>query len=128
MNLNRIIAQWKFLQQSPVLSDTSHSRLLRRKSVRAIALVLLSSNLTVAALAQERVGSPAVKDGPTNITFSQLFKEGKTAFSDVDPAKVAPMPHGYASYKNEGFKVETEAVVVGPHVVDQATSSYLHLG
>jgi hypothetical protein len=91
-------------------------------SVRQTAwcsLVLLCCLFYLTVQAQEKVGTTR-QDGPTNITFGHLYKDGKVAFSDVDPAKVAPMPRGYVSYRNKGFKVETEAVVSGPHVIDFA--------
>jgi hypothetical protein len=86
------------------------------------SVVLLCCLFCLTAQAQEK-GSTIQQDGPTNIIFGHLYKDGKIAFSDVDPAKVAPMPHGYVSYRNEGFKVETEAVVSGPHVIDFAVPS-----
>lgn len=81
----------------------------------SIVLLCCLSCLTVAA--QEKGGATR-QDGPTNITFGHLYKEGKVSFSDVDPIKVAPMPRGYVSFKNKGFKVETDAVVSGPNVID----------
>lgn len=105
------------------LSYTVCNRRPRRGAARARALLLLtliSLSLTVAA--QEK-GGTTQQDGPTNITFGYLYKDGKVGFSDVDPAKVAPMPRGYVSYRNEGFKVETDALVSGPNVIDFAVPS-----
>src|SRR4051794_12315876 len=89
-----------------------------------LLLALLSSGLTAAtARAQGEQGGPAAKDELTRITFAHLFKDGKIGFSDVDAAKVARMPRGYVSYRNEGFKVETDAVFSGPNVSDFAVRS-----
>src|SRR5690348_12231964 len=87
-----------------------------------LLLALLSSGLPARARAQEG-GGTAEKDEPTNITFGHMFKEGEVNFSDVDAVKVAPMPPGYASYRNEGFKVKITAVVSGPNVADFAVRS-----
>jgi hypothetical protein len=81
------------------------------------SVVLFCFLLYLTVQAQEK-GDTNQQDGPTNITFGHLYKDGKVGFSEVDPAKVASMPRGYVSYRNKGFKVETDAVVSGPNVID----------
>jgi hypothetical protein len=109
----------------PLLNDSACGRRPRCRTacILAFLLLLLLSSLLTAALAQEGGGGQSAKDEPTHITFGETFKVGKTSFSEMNPAKVAPMPRGYVSYRNEGFKVETDAVVVGPHVIDFAVPS-----
>ena len=86
------------------------------------AVVLLCCLFCPTVAAQEK-GDVTQQDGPTKLTFGDLFKKGKVSFSEVDPAQVAPMPRGYVSYRNKGFKVETDAVFSGPNVVDFAVPS-----
>jgi hypothetical protein len=88
---------------------------VRRTAWRSVVLFCFLFCLTVQA--QEK-GSAPQQDGPINITFGHLYKDGKVGFSDVDTAKIAPMPRGYVSYRNKGFKVETDAIVSGPNVID----------
>lgn len=88
----------------------------------AILLVALAAAwqpvLVSAQSAQKESRPGAAKDGPVSVTYHQLFKEGKITFDDLDPAKVAPLPKGYAAYNNAGYKIVTEAIAVGPHVVE----------
>ena len=67
--------------------------------------------------------APATKDGPVQVVFGQLFKDGKSVFDEMDPATVAPLPKGYAPFGKSGYKVETGAVAVGPHLVEFAFPS-----
>jgi Bacterial Ig domain/Domain of unknown function DUF11 len=103
----------------------------RSLSVAAAALSLLFlfaawPRVLPAARAQRKVtapASPAKEDGPVSVTFGQLFKEGKTDFDDLDPATVAPLPKGYEPFGKGGYKIDTEAVAVGAHVVEFAFPS-----
>lgn len=63
------------------------------------------------------------EDGPFRVTFAQLFKDGKTDFQDLDPATVAPLPKGYERYGKGGYRVDSEAVAAGTHLVEFAFPS-----
>lgn len=66
---------------------------------------------------------PPTEDGPFRVTFAQLFKDGKTDFDNLDPATVAPLPKGYERYGKGGYKIDSEAVATGAHLVEFAFPS-----
>lgn len=100
--------------------------------VRAAAalLLLLAASRPLPAQQQRPTASqpppparPPTEDGPFRVTFAQLFKDGKTDFDDLDPAKVAPLPKGYELYGKGGYKIDSEAVAAGTHLVEFAFPS-----
>lgn len=66
---------------------------------------------------------PPTEDGPFRVTFAELFKDGKTDFDELDPATVAPLPKGYERYGKGGYKIDSEAVAAGTHLVEFAFPS-----
>ena len=86
----------------------------------AAALCLLLAGAAAAQPARAPPPPPALtaKDGPLQVTFGMLFKEGKTEFDDIDPATVGPLPKGYEPFGKAAYKIQTEAVVVGPHLLE----------
>jgi uncharacterized repeat protein (TIGR01451 family) len=63
------------------------------------------------------------QDGPTSVTFADLYESGPTTFTEIDPNTVGPLPPGYAAYNNVGYDLRTEATVSGPHAVAFEVSS-----
>jgi hypothetical protein len=107
-----------------------HARGLRLSATAAASLLLLLLATFPSARAQRTASlpsasptTPATKDGPVSVTFAQLFKEGKTDFDDLDPTTIAPLPKGYEPFGKGGYKIDTEAVAVGAHVVEFAFPS-----
>jgi uncharacterized repeat protein (TIGR01451 family) len=75
-------------------------------------------NLTAANATGSAANSPeAVQDGIRSIIYGHVYKEGATTFSNVDPNTLAPLPAGYVPLDNRVYKIETDAIVSGPHVV-----------
>ncbi len=63
--------------------------------------------------------NPAVtsKDGPTSITYGNLFKDGTTSVKDIDPDIVGPLPKEYRAYSKGSYDIRTTVVASGPHIV-----------
>ena len=57
------------------------------------------------------------EDYPESITFADLYEDGATTFSAVDPATLGTLPTGYAVYNSDVYDIVTAATVSGPHVV-----------
>jgi uncharacterized repeat protein (TIGR01451 family) len=79
--------------------------------------------------------SPSSGDQPESIAFADLYEDGATTFSVIDPTTLGTLPNGYAVYDNDVYDVVTAATVSGPHVVtfsvpsvtDQATFNSLRI-
>lgn len=59
----------------------------------------------------------ATGDGITSYKFKELFKDGKSSVSLVDPGKLPfklELPTGYTLYNNLVYGIQTEAVFTGP--------------
>lgn len=56
-------------------------------------------------------------DQPESITFADLYEDGATTFSVVDPASLGALPNGYVVYNSDVYDVVSSATVSGPHVV-----------
>ena len=59
----------------------------------------------------------ATEDGVRSITYGHTYKDGTTAFTNIDPNTLAPLPAGYAPLDNRAYKISTDAIVSGPNVV-----------
>jgi hypothetical protein len=66
---------------------------------------------------------PPTEDGPFRVSFAQVFKDGKSEFDDLDPATVAPLPKGYELFGKGGYKINSEVVAAGTHLVEFAFPS-----
>ena len=107
-------------------------RLLSRGLIiKAAAVLLLLCAAPLPLPAQQRPTAaqpppparPPTEDGPFRVTFAQVFKDGKTDYDDLDPATVAPLPKGYEPYGKGGYRVDSEVVAAGTHVVEFAFPS-----
>jgi hypothetical protein len=61
--------------------------------------------------------SPSSGDHPESIAFADLYEDGATTFSVIDPTTLGTLPNGYAVYDSDVYDVVTAATVSGPHVV-----------
>lgn len=95
--------------------------------IAVVFLLLLAAAHTLPAQ-QQRPTTPQpqaapTEDGPFRVTYSQVYKDGKTNFDDLDPAQVAPLPKGFEPFGKGGYKIDSEVVAVGTHVVEFAFPS-----
>jgi len=75
-------------------------------------------NMMVANAAEGSGNAPeTVQDGVRSITYGHVYKEGSTTFTNVDPSTSAALPAGYTPLDNVVYKIATNAVVSGPHMV-----------
>ncbi|MEW6207722.1 MAG: HYR domain-containing protein [Acidobacteriota bacterium] len=51
------------------------------------------------------------------VTFANLFEEGETTATLIDPASVGQLPPGYIAYNNLAYDITTTATVSGPYTV-----------
>lgn len=104
------------------LPSTHSIRLTRNPAAGAAAkLVLLLSLLSCASSATLAAQSAAARpngDGPVGVEGANIFKEGKLTFEEIDPAKVAPLPKGWAALNNTAYRVSFgEGVMRGPNML-----------
>jgi hypothetical protein len=59
----------------------------------------------------------SVQDGVRSITYGHVYKDGSTTFSNVEPSTLAALPTGYVALDNRVYRIATDAMVSGPHVV-----------
>jgi hypothetical protein len=110
-----------------------HKRLLARGLLVRLAAALL---LLLAAYSPSQAqhqgptaaqppppSKPPTEDGPFRVTFAEVFKDGKSNFEDLDPATVAPLPKGYELFGKGGYKIDSEVVAAGTHLVEFAFPS-----
>ena len=116
---------------------TSRHEPYKRLRARALLLRVAASLLLLLAApspsrAQEQgptakqpppPSKPPTEDGPFRVTFAEVFKDGKSKFEDLDPATVAPLPKGYELFGKGGYKIESEVVAAGTHLVEFAFPS-----
>ncbi|MEK6336843.1 MAG: DUF2341 domain-containing protein [Acidobacteriota bacterium] len=57
------------------------------------------------------------QDGIRSITYGDVYKDGATIFSNVDPSTLGGLPAGYAPLNNLAYRIVTDAIVSGPHIV-----------
>lgn len=98
-------------------------------AVAAAALLLLAAAVPLPARQRPTApqppppARPPTEDGPFRVTFAQVFKDGKTNFEDLDPSKVAPLPKGYEPFGKGGYRVDSEVIASGTHLVEFAFPS-----
>ena len=91
----------------------------RRRACAALALAAVFASWAAGpARAQADAPAAQAKDGPARIVYGGVYKEGPTTFEEVKPEEVGPLPFGYAHFNHVAYRLRTEAVVVGPHVLD----------
>ena len=73
------------------------------------------------AAAKRTNGSPVIlsvtEDQPESVKFDNVYEDGATTFTTVDPNTLGPLPAGYALYSDDAYDISTAAVVSGSHVV-----------
>lgn len=75
------------------------------------------------ATQQPPPAKPPTEDGPFRVTFAEVFKDGKTNFEELDPVTVAPLSKGYEPFGRGGYRVTSEVVAAGTHLVEFAFPS-----
>ncbi|HXG68502.1 MAG TPA: Ig-like domain-containing protein [Blastocatellia bacterium] len=78
----------------------------------AVLSVRLQPNIGTSALAALST------DGITWVTYANLYQDGPTTVTSIDPNTVGPLPPGYTAYNNVAYNLITEAVVSGPHLIE----------
>jgi len=114
-------------------SRSEPNRRLRARGLLALAaasLLLLAASAPAAARQRGPTATqppppqrPPTEDGPFRVTFAQVFKDGKSSFEDLDPTTVAPLPKGYELFGKGGYKIDSEVVAAGTHLVEFAFPS-----
>jgi uncharacterized repeat protein (TIGR01451 family) len=61
--------------------------------------------------------SSSIQDGPVSVDFGALYETGVTTFASYDLSTMPSLPPGFAPLNNNGYRIDTTAVVGGPHVV-----------
>lgn len=74
-------------------------------------------DVNVPNAAAQTSSAQATEDGVRSITYGHTYKDGATAFTNIDPNTLAPLPVGYAPLDNRAYKISTDAIVSGPNVV-----------
>ena len=88
----------------------------------AFALGALVASAAGPARAQEAPPPPA-PDGPARLTYKRVFKEGKTTFDQLPLAEAPPLPPGFKALNGTAYRLQTDAVTVGPHVLEFSVAS-----
>lgn len=57
------------------------------------------------------------RDGVVSVTFFNLFREGPTTVTRIQPNSVAQLPRGFYLHNDLAYEIRTDAVVSGPHTV-----------
>ena len=57
------------------------------------------------------------QDHPESIKFDNIYVDGPTTFTVVDPNSLEPLPAEYVLYDDDAYDISTEATVSGSHVV-----------
>jgi uncharacterized repeat protein (TIGR01451 family) len=69
---------------------------------------------------KELVSEDPTQEGIVQIRIGQLFKQGTTEYESIDRKTLKdapPLPTGYRPFKDQVYRVTTEAMVSGEHVV-----------
>ncbi|HET6975524.1 MAG TPA: Ig-like domain-containing protein [Pyrinomonadaceae bacterium] len=62
-------------------------------------------------------------DGPTEITFADVFSSGTTSFEPFSLSTLPSLPAGYAALGNTAYRVDTTAIATGLHTIKFETNS-----
>lgn len=92
------------------------------RTLRGLRTALTLVSLVAPAGAQKAPPPPA-PDGPVQIIYKQVFKEGKTTFDGLPLAEAPPLPDGFKALGGTAYRLRTEAVAVGPHVLEFSVAS-----
>ena len=61
--------------------------------------------------------SALTEDELSSVEVANLYEDGETTVSPLDPSILGPLPDGYTTYNNLSFDIETEAETSGPDLV-----------
>jgi hypothetical protein len=57
------------------------------------------------------------RDGVVSVTYFNLFREGPTTVTRIQPNSVAQLPRGFYLHSDLAFEISTDAIVSGPHTI-----------
>jgi len=57
------------------------------------------------------------RDGVVSVTYFNLFREGPTTVTRIQPNSVAQLPTGFYLHNDLAYEIRTDAIVSGPHTV-----------
>ena len=84
------------------------------------AVVFLVSPLNSSRLTSEGAWR---QDGPTSVTYGDIFKRGELKIESYDLSSMPPLPAGYEALNNKAYLLTTSGSVSGPHVVHFSAAS-----